>query len=272
MKAFIIYMPESPLSVGLVNDCLQSIINTKTDLQIELFKAITPKTLDDEWKACFSGNTWKCMWLPAAGEESLVNGMYVHKGHRTTWLERRVSCFLSHYKLWKKSQEINKEILILEHDAHFVRNFSFEKIKRFFTADILSLVDPRFATFIDAEKSIQKIYEEKSSWNESINLGFSLDTHIRNIFFTKQSFCVDIDCLLSNSAYVIKPNVAVKVDKWVMQYNNVIQNDAFLNSLCSVQSIFPYATSISTTCKTLDKRVKNSSVTIEAFDNFNIWE
>jgi len=61
-------------------------------------------------------------------------------------------CFASHYLLWKKCIELNEPILILEHDAQFIRNIpedlEFDKCinfgaPSFFRADDCNFIEPK---------------------------------------------------------------------------------------------------------------------------------
>lgn len=56
-----------------------------------------------------------------------------------------MACFMSHYRLWKKCAEDNEALIVLEHDAMFIRKLNVD-LQRETSYDVVSLNDPRGAT------------------------------------------------------------------------------------------------------------------------------
>jgi GR25 family glycosyltransferase involved in LPS biosynthesis len=100
--------------------------------------------------------------------------------------DARVSCFLSHYMLWYNCTFIEKPILILEHDAVFVRPF-----EPFEFDSICMINDPKGAT-------------PKGDWwhDQMVKRGPGVWPKTKIFDNTRP------DGLAGNSAYVIKPHAA----------------------------------------------------------------
>lgn len=122
MKAYVITITDLDKSLEVANRCIASA--KLFDINVEIFKAITPKD-----------NIFKI----AEDREVNLSGfdeIYSRK-------ENAISCFLSHQSLWMKSIELNENILILEHDAVFKEkidsNIKFKKL--------ISLGKPSYGKF-----------------------------------------------------------------------------------------------------------------------------
>jgi GR25 family glycosyltransferase involved in LPS biosynthesis len=99
MKSYVITILDNSLSVKSAERCIRS---AKTwGIEVEQWRATTPK---DNPKDI----------LDSKG--ILIDG-FMEKYSR---LDNCIAAFLSHYFLWEKCVEDNKEILILEHDAFFM--------------------------------------------------------------------------------------------------------------------------------------------------------
>lgn len=96
MKVFVIAVGEIEESVKSARRCISSAADH--GLEVEMVFGITPKD-----------NPIKMM-------DDLAMPLDLFKG-KFSRLENSVSAFLSHYKLWERSIEMNEEILIFEHDA-----------------------------------------------------------------------------------------------------------------------------------------------------------
>lgn len=97
MKSFVITIIDNPSSVSVAERCIKSA--ERFDLEVEFFKAITPQD------KIFS----------RMGDEGINGKGFV--GSPYSRVDRAISAFLSHYYLWKKSIELNENVLIFEHDA-----------------------------------------------------------------------------------------------------------------------------------------------------------
>jgi len=244
MKAFIIYIRDSYLSLGAVADCLLSIVNNKIDLDLELFPATTPDTLEHDWQKIFPYTHWKDLWEPKVLDidKRKGNGIVRHKSFNTLWLERRISCFISHYKLWKISAELNSQILILEQDAFFIKKFSFAEVNNSFYQDVLNLAS--------LSQSVDNNIEA-----EALHAEIAKDYKQENKNLVK---CFDINYLPTNSAYIVKPNVIDKVNEWIERTSTVVQNDNLLAQACKIQTCYPYFTSVTKISKSINQHLPSS--------------
>jgi GR25 family glycosyltransferase involved in LPS biosynthesis len=104
MKSYVIAITSLQDSVNIAQRCIES--GRKYGINsIEIFQAITPH--DDPENICKTeGIIYECF-----------------KNNKYSRYLNTISCFLSHYFLWKKVKEIDEPILILEHDAVFTREF-----------------------------------------------------------------------------------------------------------------------------------------------------
>lgn len=96
MRNFVITMLNHPQSVEVSNRCIDS--GKQFNIDIEIFDAITP-----------SDDLEKILKDEGIGTNDFIDTYATYEG--------MVSCFLSHYFLWKKCIELNEEITIFEHDA-----------------------------------------------------------------------------------------------------------------------------------------------------------
>lgn len=122
MKAYVITITTLPKSVEIANRCIES--GKKFGIDIEIFPAITPKDNVHELASQYGINT---------------------RGFEERWSRRdnAISCFLSHYSLWKKCLELNESIFILEHDAVIVNKIDMNIPFK----GVLSLGKPSYGKF-----------------------------------------------------------------------------------------------------------------------------
>jgi len=96
MKALVITMLEEPQSVRVAERCIES--GKKFGINVEIKAAITPKD-----------NPIKILKENLGADASVFPTEFAK-------LEPVISCFLSHYFIWKEAKE---DTLVLEHDAVF---------------------------------------------------------------------------------------------------------------------------------------------------------
>lgn len=169
MKAFIITLQTSESQL-YSKGCIESIIETNSKIDFSIFDAVTPDTL--------SHVHWS--WPISKKKTCPYTGMTL-KAYKNADINKRIACAQSHYKLWEKCVALNESIMILEHDALFIRQFiPFE-----FEGGICALNSPLHATFNSKE------YDE--ILHEGINeIPYVTDKSIPQ-------------GLPGNSAYIIKP-------------------------------------------------------------------
>lgn len=210
MKAFVITIEGHNESQLHADKCIQSVINTYSEIDIEKFKAITPETM---WKV-----DWK--WPYTKKKTCPTTGLLL-KAYKTYDMNKRIAAAGSHYRLWQKCIELNEPIMILEHDAIFTRQFiPFE-----FDGLAISINDPDHATFNSKLYSnINNSGAQEVPWVADQTIPQGLPGH---------------------SAYIIKPQGA----KQIIELQNNIgwwPNDAIMcKQLCPWLRVYkPYYTKV----------------------------
>lgn len=203
-------------------DAAKRCINS-ANFDIEIFDATTPKTLDN-----LPG---KWTYPTRQNQERWEFGMHL-TAYKTRVLENRIACFMSHYRLWKKCVELDETIMVLEHDAIFVRKFDYTEVEELFTGDILGINDPTGATrkYKIFDNNIKKHYNGKT-------------VVVETPWVDEQQVPQG---LAGNSAYIIKSNGATKllelVDKHGMWPNDAIMCKQLMPD--SLQCVYPYYTKV----------------------------
>ena len=199
MKSYIITLEDNETSLNAVLNCRHS-----TDLPIEKFKACTPRDVPAKMMA--ENFNWTYPWNEP--RHDFATGLYLTP-YRTNQPAARIACFFSHYELWKKCIQLDEPILILEHDAIFIRPLETDAIMKA-KCDIIGINDPRGAT----RKSMD--YHEKIQQRpQSVQPVPRIDKPQ-----VPQG-------LAGNSAYIIKPTGAKKMLELVKEYG-AWPNDAIM--------------------------------------------
>ena len=131
---------------------------------------------------------WKVDWKwPYTKKITCPRTNLILKAYKTYDMTKRIAAAGSHYNLWKKCVELNQPIMILEHDAFFIKKF-----KPFdFEGGAISINDPDHATFNSKlYNSIEEIGEQEVPWVTDKNVPQGLPGH---------------------SAYIIKPWAAKEI-------------------------------------------------------------
>jgi GR25 family glycosyltransferase involved in LPS biosynthesis len=194
MKAFAIYQPKEELSVIAFIRLKHSIENQECDLELVPFSASTPETIGDLKYA-----------YPLEGETKTVDNLKL-VGYRCSDVKKKIACTLSHLRLWKKCVELNEEIMILEHDALFVRRFKPFK----WDGGVLGLNNPLGAT------RLSKVFYAKAEASEA---------GVSNCPFVDEQNVPQ--GLAGNSAYIIKPAFAERLINKVEEVG-IWPNDALM--------------------------------------------
>ena len=154
---------------------------------VEFFQQTSPSTLK-EHLLDFPTMSWVYPLNDQFGVDA-ETGM-VMKPYRASDVNKIFACTVSHARLWKKCVELNEEIMILEHDAIFVRKFELFE----WDGGVLGLNDPRGATH-----SAQLFHEK-----------VSVSKGVKNTPWVKPKLDMP-QGLAGNSAYIIKPYFAEKL-------------------------------------------------------------
>ena len=114
--------------------------NVENSFKIERFDAIVPDQTDDLMKSLKL--TWTWPWSGSKTDEKSGIRMHSYGGKNQ---KRRIACFLSHFLLWKEVHDTGEPILILEHDAEFLKRFD-PKAALDSSYGAIGINDPRGAT------------------------------------------------------------------------------------------------------------------------------
>lgn len=135
----------------------------------------------------------------------------------------RVGCFLSHYFLWQRCSEMAHPMLILEHDAVFVRPF-----EPFGFDSICQINDPRGSTPRAEWWRGRMIARGNGVWPK-----------------TKVLYDDRPDGLAGNSAYVIRPHAARELLD-VIDEVGAWPNDALIcrQLVDGLQEVYPFITEV----------------------------
>jgi len=210
MRAFAIVIKDHPISESGFSELVRSSKSVGNDAVIDRFDAVVPEQVESQMKA------HKLQWnYPSKGSvldpwSELRKTAY---GERNPL--RRVACSLSHYNLWKKTIELDEPLMILEHDALFVKK-----------VDEASLVGSSFGVI---------------GINSPFHATFAFDRYHQMIQQNKQEV-QPVPMLASkeipqglagNSAYIIKPFAAKHLIQLCHKYG-LWPNDAIMcQQLCT---------------------------------------
>lgn len=206
MNAFVITLEGHAYSEARSARCIASAASVGL-LHVERFKAV------DRWRArdvmAFHGLKWT--WA----NDNSSPARCPHTGLKQRPygnLEAKIACSMSHYLLWQTCVAIDEPILILEHDAVFLRPF-----REFEFRGLCQINDPDGAT------------PRGKWWSEQmVKRG-------PGVFPKTVVFPDDVpDGLAGNSAYIMKPFAAQELIETVRDLG-VWPNDA---TMC--RQLFPY--------------------------------
>lgn len=146
MKAFIISLVNNHEATVATRHVIESIKTTKSKLEPIILPATIPNTIDEGLESInLKGIKWT---YPVKPEQ---NGLDMNTGLRLTRYEtanhdNRVACMISHMRCWQKAIDLNETIVVLEHDALFVRTFDPDPLTLEWKGGILGLNNPIGAT------------------------------------------------------------------------------------------------------------------------------
>ena len=220
MKAFVITLFNDKYSLASAEKTLKTARQMNDDLHIEMIRAVTPDKIKD--------TTYS---YPIEGETSTYEDMTLI-GYKAKDVGKKIACSLSHMRLWNKCVQLNEPIMILEHDAVFIRKFRPSKILNGIEdGDILMINDPRGAT------RRGMVYHENIIKNDKgIHLVEGVNTPEETV----------PDGLAGNSAYVITPAAAKKASE-LQSSIGIWPNDALLCKQLfpeKLKSYYPYITRV----------------------------
>lgn len=213
MKGFVITLKDHSYSEQSANRCIES--GKKHGIAVEKWHGI------DKHNAEQKLNEEKLEWTWANNNTSKRKCPHtglIQTPYTTNDLRNRIGCFMSHFYLWKHCVELNEPILILEHDAVFIRQFP-ENID---FKGICQINDPIGCT------------PKGHIWSAFMKNRGTTGVHIKTPIRTGAEEHVIPDGLAGNSAYLIKPWAAQEVINKCYEVG-VWPNDAIMN-----RTLFPY--------------------------------
>ena len=212
MKAFVITLWNNEYSQQKADECLTSA--AKVGLEVLKWHGVNKDKANEimdkeglEWT--WAHNNTKNMICPKTGLQQFP---YTAKDIRT-----KIGCSLSHYMLWKECVELDEPILILEHDAVFLRPLP-EDIK---FNGICQINDPEGAT-------------RKGHWWSQYMIRCGRAGAHEKTWVTTESERKIPDGLAGNSAYMIKPWAAQEL------INKFHELGVWPNDATMCKQLFPY--------------------------------
>jgi len=205
MKAFAIVVPGNNISMSGFNELNESYKKYGHAEGLEMHEAIELHKVEG-----FCGGNGLVWNYPLEGQISDIKSGLIKSAYQTADLRKRMSCFLSHWYLWQKCKTLDETILILEHDARFIKKLPADSTFARANYDIIGINDPSMAT----RKS--KVYHDKI-----------LE---RSEFFQPVPRIDEFNIpqgLAGNSAYVIKPAGAKLMIELTQEYG-MWPNDALM--------------------------------------------
>lgn len=207
MKAYAIVIPDNELSFSgfqVLEKSLKDTHNTNT-FDLERFDATTAEYANVSLVG--NGLKWTYPW---EGESIDFKSGLTLKSYPTTYKERRIACFMSHYRLWHQCIKLDEPILILEHDVIFVHemgDYGFILDSKY---DIIGINNPLMAT-----RRAQRFFDTVKENKQEIQPVPTIDE-----FNIPQG-------LAGNSAYIIKPTGAKNLIEATKEYG-AWPNDALM--------------------------------------------
>lgn len=244
MDAYIITLMNHHNSTVSARRVIQSIENTRSNIQPYIFPAVTPATLEETKNRYFSKDYLGHAeyTYPTKEERFDIRTGLKLKPYPTKDIRKRISCFMSHYSLWVKCYNSGQTIMILEQDSLFTRGFHYDKIKeRFKKGTVLGLNDPRGATRKSGNfhQKLVNTYDERNA-------------KLKNKSYVEVMLTPWIDDqsipqgIAGNSAYIIKPEGAAKLISLTAE-NGIWPNDAIMCRQLMPQDLYvcyPYFTKV----------------------------
>lgn len=211
MKAFVITLKNNQYSNQVANRCIDSA--RKVGVTVQKFDAVNKDVAEQIMKI----NKLEWTWANNNTSAAICPITKLHQHvYKTADLRARIGCALSHYFLWQHCVDLNQPILILEHDAVFLR-----PLPEFDFKGICQINDPAGAT------------RRGGWWSNEMKKRGGVGV-FEKTWVTEERERHIPDGLAGNSAYVIKPHAAQEL---INTYHKlgVWPNDAMM-----CKQLFPY--------------------------------
>ena len=204
MKAYAIVIKDNEVSESAYKSLRESSTKVKNSFDVERLDATTQRFANVTLQA--AGLKWSYPWEGQSID--FASGLTL-KAYPTRYKERRIACFMSHYRLWHESLKTDEPILILEHDAQFIQKLDYQYILDS-KYDIIGINNPLMAT-----RKARVFHDMVKDRSQEIQPIPDIDE-----FNVPQG-------LAGNSAYIIKPAGAKNVLDAAEQYG-AWPNDALM--------------------------------------------
>lgn len=207
MKAYAIVIKGNEVSEGgyqILEESLKT-TNNQDMFELEKFDATTSEFANVTLQG--AGLKWTYPW---EGQSIDFKSGLTLNAYSTAYKERRIACFMSHYRLWHECIKRDEPILILEHDAIFIHtmaNYQFILDSKY---DIIGINNPLMAT-----RRAQRFFNTVKENKTDLQPVPSIDE-----FNIPQG-------LAGNSAYIIKPTGAKNLLEAAKEYG-AWPNDALM--------------------------------------------
>ncbi len=217
MKAFVITLWGHVYSEKCADRCIASA--ARHGIEVERFEAVAALTA----RSMLQQNKLEWTWPNIEADTCPRTGLKRHP-YKTQDPGARIGCSLSHWTLWHICIGLNEPIMILEHDAVFLRPLP--KLPPDFGAIMLN--DPDGAT-------------PKGRWWKQQIEAKGEGVHPKTTVFDDGR----PDGLAGNSAYVIAP-IAAKQCIWLYENVGVWPNDATLcrQLVPGLMQVYPFVTEV----------------------------
>jgi len=204
MKTYCITVKNNPVSEHGFGECWKSGRILENDFTVERFNASTEETVNQEVI------DWDLVWnYPWEGKVSCMGTGLIKSAYPTAIKERRMAAAVSHFRIWTECFEKKEPILVLEHDALFVKKLNYQYLLES-KYDIIGINNPLGAT-----RRAQVFYDIVQKNKKEIQPVPTIDE-----FNIPQG-------LAGNSAYIIKPSGAEQLIELVFKYG-LWPNDAIM--------------------------------------------
>lgn len=231
IRGYIISIVNHHESTQATRNLVESIRNTKSEIEPIIFPATVPGTIQEDLKKIehidTTGLEWTYPTKPSEDGLDMKSGLTLHH-YKTANLSNRIACMVSHMRCWQEVINRDEPIIVFEHDAVVTRQFKEKDVLTDeFKGGIIGLNNPIGAT------RRASVFHEKASSKNGLSQVPSVDNQ-------------DVpQGLAGNSAYLITPKGAKKLLSKVREVG-MWPNDAVM---CKqffpwLQVVYPYYTDI----------------------------
>lgn len=229
-------MPMDGMSTHSTRVVYDSIIKSQSDLDVYILPATVPNTLDRDLSKLGMGNLHYSYPVKGQTKNDITTGLTL-TGYNAVDTAKVYSCTVSHLRCWIECIELDQPIIVLEHDALFLRRFRYQDIEHIFKGGVLGLNNPLGATrrARDFHNQILHTYETRE---DKENKNMVMTTPTIDTMTVPQG-------IAGNSAYVIKPFAAKALVKKMKELGGW-PNDALMCKQLFpwLQVVYPYYTKV----------------------------